>query len=273
MSHERARTAAPRGWKAMDDFAAGIDGNRLPRTGALVGEEFRLAFEDGASTDLRFTGDTTVEWATAGPNGTSRSSTDWYEAIAVRDELLFVDQTYAASPYRSAVTVMNRVTGRALTVVSTIAEGPVPDAPRVSQSFVPGVIVGGGPGRPNGPVPAPTRDLVGWRALYRYSPQHLYEHVYLSSERYCWQCLVGVQRGHGDVDLATTWKYDEDLYVFTFREFRIPVAATWLYDLDALRSTGKFFGLTGSGRVANSPGGALITPLGWVEYPDGEQPV
>ena len=95
--------------------------------------------------------------------------------------------------------------------------------------------------------------------------------MYLSSVRYAWQCLVGVQRGHGDVDLATTWGLGDNLYVFTFREFLIPVAATWLYDFDAMRSTGTFLGLGGDGTVSVAPGGAFITKLGRVTYPD-EQP-
>jgi hypothetical protein len=119
---------------------------------------------------------------------------------------------------------------------------------------------------------APTRDLIGWRALYRYSPNHLYEHIYLSSERYAWQCLVGEQRGHGDVDLASTWSLGDGLYVFTFREFLIPVAATWLYDLTAMRTTGVFFGLGAAGTAQCKPGGAVITELGRASYPD-EQPI
>ncbi len=53
----------------------------------------------------------------------------------------------------------------------------------------------------------------------------------MSSERYMWQCLQGVQRGHGDVDLSTVWKFDDGLYLFCFREFKIAVASVWLHDL------------------------------------------
>ena len=69
-------------------------------------------------------------------------------------------------------------------------------------------------------------------AHYEYSPQHVYEHIYLSSQRYAWQNLVGVQRGHGDVDLATTFKFDHNQYVFGFREFIIPVASIFFYNYD-----------------------------------------
>ena len=94
-----------------------------------------------------------------------------------------------------------------------------------------------------GEAPGPSRDLIGKRNIYRYSPAHLYEHVYMSSERYMWQCLQGVQRGHGDVDLSTVWKFDDGLYLFCFREFKIAVASVWLHDLGyALRTTGIFLG-------------------------------
>jgi hypothetical protein len=85
------------------------------------------------------------------------------------------------------------------------------------------------------------------RNVFRYSPLHLYEHVYLSSERYAWQCLRGEQRGHGDVDLSTLWKFADGLYLFCFREFVIPVA-------DHRRAGGHIY------------------PLGAVRYPD-VQPV
>lgn len=258
--------ARPAGWKAMDDFAAGIDGNRLPRTAALAGTELTVAEDDAAPLHLSFRDGETVSWRR--DDGTA--GTDWYEAVEVRPRVHYLTIGDAAHPRRAAVLVVNQATGRTLTVSSVIADEPTPGRPRVEQTFVPGTLAGG-PLASGGP-PAPTRDLIGLRALYRYSPNHLYEHVYLSSERYAWQCLVGEQRGHGDVDLATTWSLGDDLYVFTFREFLIPVAATWLYDLAAMRTTGTFFGLGADGTVKTAPGGAFITVLGRVDYP-GEQPV
>jgi hypothetical protein len=259
------RLTAPPDWKEMDDFAAGIDGNRLPATDSLDGTTLVLTEQGRTPLTLRFAGADQVEWE----RGDGSSGTDWYEAVLARPDVVFLTLTDRSRPLCACVLVVNRRTGRTLTVSSRIAEEPIPGRPRVSQLFRPGLLedmtITGEP-------PAPTRDLIGLRALYRYSPNHLYEHVYLSSERYAWQCLVGEQRGHGDVDLATTWGLGDDLYVFTFREFLIPVAATWLYDFDALRSTGTFFGLGADGSVQLVPGGAFITPLGRVRYPD-EQPV
>ncbi|MFD7660944.1 MoaF C-terminal domain-containing protein, partial [Actinosynnema sp. NPDC059797] len=240
-------------WKTVDDFAAGIDGNRLPRTTALAGQRWSigdrvLAFDE-----------THVDPGT-GPVP--------YEAVEGAPGTFFVN--HRSADREAHVLVADLTTLRVLTVVSTIAEEPTPGVPRVSQRFTPGVLDVGDGRAPTGEPPAPTRDLIGWRALYRYSPNHLYEHVYLSSGRYAWQCLVGAQRGHGDVDLATAWRIARDRYVFTFREFRIPVATTWLYDLGALRTTGAFFGLDGAGEVRDAPGGAHIIPLGRVTYPDAQ---
>ncbi|RJO79209.1 molybdenum cofactor biosynthesis protein F [Nocardia panacis] len=258
----------PAGWKAMDEFAAGIDANRLPPTDALIGQIWTLRRSDGVDTELRFRTADLVDWTRGAESGS-----DWYQAIESAAGVYFLDQTFAARPYYSEVHLVHLPSARTIRVSSTIAEQPIPAMPRVTQEFHPGTVDPGDGRTPSGEVPGPTRDLIGWRAVYRYSPNHLYEHLYLSSERYCWQCLIGEQRGHGDVDLATTWKLAPDHYVFTFREFLIPVAATWLYNLDAMRSTGKFFGLGQDGSVRNAPGGAHIAELGRVSYPDGAQPV
>lgn len=259
---------SPADWKEMDDFAAGIDGNRIPPTDGLKDHRWQLRRSDDVVTELRFDSADQVQWTRG-----SESGTDWYQAIEVSPDVFFLDQTFADRPHVTEVTVLHLPTARTVTIESAIAEQPTPGVPQVSQRFFAGVVDPGDGRTPSGEIPGPTRDLVGWRALYRYSPDHLYEHVYLSSERYCWQCLVGEQRGHGDVDLTTTWKLADDFYVFTFREFLIPVAATWLYDLAAMRSTGKFFGIGRGGAVRNAPGGAHITSLGRVQYPQDGQPI
>lgn len=265
MSENLAGNTGPTDWKAMNDFAAGIDANRMPSTQALAGRSLAWTLANGTRATATFTGPNSVEWARD-----ERSGSDWYEAIEIRNGLFFIDQTYADRPMESTVTILNEHTGRVLEIASIIADEPIVGSPRVSQPITPGTLDGVAV---TGPEPAPSRDFIGWRALYRYSPNHLYEHVYLSSTRYAWQCLVGEQRGHGDVDMTTTWKFDNEIYTFTFTEFLIPVAATWIYDLDAMRTTGRFWGLGDDGTVNNSPGGAYITDLGRVTYPVGDEPV
>lgn len=194
---------------------------------------------------------------------------DWknYEDFATG-----IDMTFASKPREALTLVVNTAKRRVISVRQIVRERRIEGEPLLEQRFGAGVL--DDPLRESsGPAPGPTRDLIGLRALYRYSPRHLYEHVYLSSERYCWQCLVGEQQGHGDVDLATTWKFDEAQYVFAFREFIIPVASVFFYNFRDLRSTGKFLGVSGAGRIQNRKAGAFIQKLTLTTYPPGLEPV
>jgi hypothetical protein len=246
-------------WRTYDEFAAGIDTYRLPNTD-LAGTRLALTLDDGSRLDLAFEADHVV-W-----NGVR----DPYDAVAVRDDVVFVNLPLTSREREAITVVYSTTTHRALVAVSRIGERDVEGEPRVKQEFHAAVT---DRGVPTGAAPAPSRDLIGKRNVYRYSPHHLYEHVYVSSQRYAWQCLEGVQRGHGDMDLSTVWKFQDGLYLFCFREFRIAVASVWLHDLGyALRTTGIFLGLNGAGESEHSRAGGHIYPLGSVSYPDA-QPV
>ncbi|OYV01755.1 MAG: molybdenum cofactor biosynthesis protein F [Burkholderiales bacterium PBB5] len=260
----------PGDWKHYDDFAAGIATNRLPGSTALVGRTLRLQLADGTLT-LRPMSASQLAWQEEGGRG--GSGVDWYEAIEAAEQLFFVDITFQARPCEALSVGLNLQTLRVLAVRCRIRSADEAGAePRVAQDFQPGTL-GDDPAQASGEPPAPTRDLIGLRTFQTYSPQHTYEHTYLSTQRYAWQCLVGVQRGHGDVDLASYWRLAEDVYVFTFREFLIPVASVFLFDFRSLRSTGKFLGITGDGAIANSPAGAYITKASMTFYPTDAAPV
>ncbi|QFU91292.1 MoaF C-terminal domain-containing protein [Amycolatopsis sp. YIM 10] len=247
-------------WRTYDEFAAGIATYRLPDAD-LSGRELTVALDDGTTLALRFD-----DAETATCNGIK----DPYDAVAVREDVFFVNFPRTSVEGEALTVVFSTTTHRALAVRSVIGAEDVEGVPRVSQTFF-SATTDAGP--PSGEAPGPSRDLIGKRNLYRYSPDHLYEHVYVSSQRYAWQCLEGVQRGHGDMDLSTVWKFSDGLYLFCFREFRIAVASVWLHDLGyGLRTTGVFLGLTGDGRSEHSRAGGHIYPLGTVAYPDA-QPV
>ena len=82
-----------------------------------------------------------------------------------------------------------------------------------------------------------------------------------------------MQRGHGDVDMATYYKFDEQQYIFTFREFLIPVASVFFFNFESKRSTGKFLGLTGDGAIANNPAGAFMEKASTTLYPASHNPI
>jgi hypothetical protein len=187
--------------------------------------------------------------------------------------MFFVNMTFSARPNEDEAFVLNLRTRRVLSVRERLRDADEAGGePRVLQDYAPGII--GDPSvAADGMEPAPTRELIGLTAHYEYSPHHVYEHIYLSSERYAWQNLIGVQRGHGDVDLATTFKFDHNQYVFGFREFIIPVASIFFYDYVAMRSTGKFLGVTSQGTIENKPAGAFIEVKSRTVYSDRNAPV
>lgn len=255
-------------WHSYDEFAAGIDAYRLPSV-SLAGRSLALQLGDGSQLVLAFAEDT-VTWSASGALEQAPGTVDPYDAVAVREGVHFVTMPLASRERESLTVVLSRDTNRAIVVLSRIDEEEAPETPRVRQTFWAAT---SDEGEPVGPAPGPSRDLIGKRNVYRYSPEHLYEHVYVSSLRYAWQCLEGVQRGHGDMDLSTVWKFDDGLYLFCFREFRIAVASVWLHDLGyQLMTTGNFLGLTADGRSEHSLAGGHVYPLGSVVYPDA-QPV
>lgn len=254
-------------WRTYDEFAAGIDTYRLPSAN-LTGTVLDVTLDDGTNLLLSF-GEHQVSWRSEGRIQES-GATDPYDAVAVREDVFFVNLPLESRERESLTLVYSATTRRAAAVRSRIAAEAIDGTPQVQQDFWAGVVGGGAA---TGEAPGPSRDLIGKRNIYRYSPEHLYEHVYISSRRYAWQCLQGVQRGHGDMDLSTVWKFDDGLYLFCFREFRIAVASVWLHDLGyQLRTTGIFLGLNGVGESEHSRAGGHIYPLGSVSYPD-EQPV
>ncbi|MDR2320094.1 MAG: molybdenum cofactor biosynthesis F family protein [Microbacterium sp.] len=256
-------------WRTYDEFAAGIDTYRLPNID-LGGTTLNLSLDGGETLSLEFSASIGPEAGQVTWSGLGASGTDPYDAVAVRDDVVFVNLPLASREREALTVVYSTTTHRATVVRSRIAAEAVEGTPQVGQEFWSATT---GAGAPAGEVPGPSRDLIGKRNIYRYSPHHLYEHVYVSSQRYAWQCLEGVQRGHGDMDLSTVWKFADGLYLFCFREFRIAVASVWLHDLGyQLMTTGIFLGLNGEGASEHSRGGGHIYPLGAVAYPDA-QPV
>lgn len=249
----------PADWKTYDEFAAGIATNRLPASAALVGSTqtvqlpgrtLTLAFEELHKVQVTDT--------------LYGSGSEWCEAIEVAPSTYFVDITFAQRPLHSTTVVLNTQTRRVLVIECEVRSSAVAGAePRVAQTFTAGRLEGGALA---GEEPHETRELIGLRTWQTYSPNHTYEHTYLSSQRYCWQCLVGVQRGHGDVDMASYYKFAEGQYLFTFREFLIPVASVFFFNFGSGRSTGKFLGLTGTGDISNSPAGAFMQKASLTTY-------
>lgn len=268
MTHDDVYTEESLEWRAMEDFAAGIDTNRLPRTDALAGEHIVIDLAAGGEIDLRFAEDS-VTWEVSGPDWAG-SGTDVYEAVLIGDGAFWVDFSIGERLVETLTLAFSPPRGWALAVHSLIHGEDFTTETRVTQSFHPGRLRGSAA---DTALPAPTRDLIGKRTLFRYSPHHLYEHIYLSSRRFVWHNLIGEQRGHAAAELATTYRLEDGMYLFTWREEKIPVATVFVFDYARGRSTGKFIGLTSDGLVANTPGGAEIIEFGRSDYELHASPV
>jgi hypothetical protein len=250
-----------------EDYASELAANRLPQTPALANQTMKITLELGTSFDLEFADINKVIWESGKVRGT-----DWCEVVEVASNTYFIDITFTNKPHESQTFIANTETRQVLGVCTIMREGDVGDEPRAVHTFAPGVL--GDPAiPPTGPTPAPTRDLIGLRGIYTYSPTQCFEHIYLNSQRYAWQCIIGPLRGEGDVDLATVYKFDHNQYIFAFREFGLPVSTVFFYNWDQMRSTGKFFAINENGAIANTPAGALIMKLSMAFYPLDAQPI
>ncbi len=164
----------PADWKHFDDFAAGIATNRLATTDALSGTALTISLKNGRTIELTFNSGDEVAWREGGARGV-----DWYEAINVAPDVVFINMTFSARPAEDEAFIVNVRTRRVLSVRERVrGTGEALGEPRVLQEYTPGII--GDPAVPaQGIEPASTRELIGLTAHYEYSPQHVYEHIYL----------------------------------------------------------------------------------------------
>lgn len=254
-------------WKNYDDFARGIDTNRLPPTQDWRGKTLQMVFEHDEEMTLRFSADQQrLHWTWQREQGE-----DAYEEVRTSPSQYFFNIPLQIPGNECLTFVLNVDSGRVLMVRSTLLpEQQVTNGSRLGQTFNVGQRVGITPG---GLAPHLTRELLGYRTLNIYSPNHYYEHFYVNTERYAWQNLRGEQFGHGDMDYATYYKFAEDQYLFTFREKIIPVCSVFFFDFTLGRCTGIFLGLDAAGKVLVSPAGAFIHKMSYNTYPDGVHPL
>jgi hypothetical protein len=222
-------------WLPLDGLAPGFDADKGPVTDDLHGREFVLHDDEGGSDSTVGCASDEVTWNGAiGPAETFR----------IDDDLYYVQFHPAATPRAAVSLVLDLRDGRALVVTSRIGDR---GTPRVTQEFRPATI-GGSAVR--GAAMAPSTALIGRRAMWVYSGDHAYEHVYLSPHWYTWQCLAGPERGLADTDENTVYEVRPGIHVFAWREKVIPCGSVTVADhrnARALRSRGVLFGLDGSG--------------------------
>lgn len=250
-----------------EDYAADMAYHRLPATDILVDQKMKLTLDSGVVFDLDFIKSNAVKWQ-SGPE----IETDWCEVIEVAPDTYYIDMTFAHTPKECRTFFVNTQTRRVLSIHTIMREGDVGKEPRAVQNFTTGML--GDPNiPPTGMKPAPTRDLIGLRALYTYNENQCFEHIYVNKKRYVWHCVVGPLKGESDAELHTVYKFDINQYILTWCETGLPVSTVFFHNWDQMKETGKFFAIGEDGGIANTPAGALIQKLSGTFYPNDKQPL
>jgi len=251
----------------FEDYASEMAAYRLPQTAALIDSKLKITLDSGVAFDLEFIEYNKVLWKSG-----AEQDTDGCEAVEVAPNTYFIDMTLKRFPRQTQTFIINTETRQALSIRTLMREGDIGKDPRAVHHFTAGRT--GDPSvPPSGRKPAPTRDLFGLRALYAYNPRQIFEHAYMNSERYAWHCVAGPLKGQADVEQCTTFKWDDNQYVFCWREHGLPVSTVFFYNWDQMKSTGKFFAIGENGAFANTPAGALISKLSMAFYPREAQPL
>ncbi len=237
---------------------------RLPSTDALHGRAFELTFEDGAALSLIFNADKTVQWA-ARDVAWSGEGRDHCDVVEVATGVWFVDIDLNLPALDAVTVVLNEVTGWAL-VIHQHREPTEEHAygPAVQHSFYPASI--GGLAQ-IGKAPHETRELLGRWHLYRYSPENLYEHIYLSSTKMCSHNLKTQNtQGRADCHDTSYYKVSDFLYVITWREHYSQAAMVFAENLATLTTTGKVLHPVSPDRSVSVPIGGVVMPAE-VQFP------
>ncbi|MDF3084988.1 molybdenum cofactor biosynthesis F family protein [Burkholderia sola] len=259
-----------------DGFAP--DANVLAPVDALVGRTLTLDDASGAWRIYMFEPGA-LQWRDAATGTDGRAAC---RVTRLRDGLYFVDYIDATARATSVSLVIDLDTGVWTAVVGTLpteADTRIDAFTRVAHGlpltavdaqFRHGTL--GGHARP-GPLHAPTRELIGKRTMYRYSPTECYEHIYLNENFYAWQCLQGVEGGLADVDRCHYFRIAEELYLFVWREKVVPTLGVVLIDFAQRKTDGKIFGYQGSdfGTLSNFQIGAYAQVLNETVHPLGDE--
>jgi hypothetical protein len=256
----------PATWLPLDGLAPGFDAYRAAPSAELTGDELAVRQADGTPARYRFD-EAGVFWGVGERGAAPVLRHSRCEVVRVADGLYAVQVLAEPDDGSTHTLFLDRSTGRTLAVTTAFAE---PGArPWCTQRFAPGELVGAEIG---GAAAEPAGDLIGRRVLWRYSPEHAYEHTYLSGHWYAWQCLSGPERGLADTDACSTYRLRPGCFVFAWREKVVPCAAVTVADHVNMRSHGMLFGRGTDGRTTQFTFGAHGRLLSVVTYPDGLAP-
>lgn len=248
-----------------EGFAA--NSNILDVHEGLNGRSFTLTFTEGPTHDCRILNSTSLTW-----DGST------YEArvTSIREGIYFVDFLTGEKVKESVSLVLDDTNGQV-----TLVGGSLPDEQTASVSAyerarqgmdlagVDATILHGSfNGTQGGKRHATAKELIGLRNRYHYSPEEVYEHVYLNENFYTWHCIKGSESGLADTDRCHYIAISDKLYLFIWREKIVPTLGVILIDLKRMKTDGKIFGHNGFdfSSYTNFPVGAVADVLNMTTY-------
>jgi hypothetical protein len=234
-----------------------MSGNRSPLNYELAGKVFRLILDDGRDINLSFSSGDHLIWAEKGktPQG------EYYEAAKIDEITYFVNFEFTNIKPRTNLTVILDLEQSLTTVVTTITRYD-PKCPNLCDTrFHFGYISIPG-------IAAPkkrheyTRDLLGKRICWNYSPFMQIVHVYYSTDyvRITVPNDPPTPMGQAILDELERAPYDEKAYFVKIKENVYLVSAleqvisrrggggnslVFLIDTERVHDVGRSFGVTG----------------------------
>jgi hypothetical protein len=244
------------------------ENNCLPPVADLAGRTLNLHFENGWVIEHAFTDGERLTWRITAGEGEASQGEERYVATRPREDIYFVDFIKRGERATSVSLVLDLKRRSFIAVIGqlpTAEESMTPFITRIAQgkeltavnaTFLRGSI--DVPLTPDQPLPEVTRDLLGKRVEYIYSPFEKYEHIYLNDNYYAWRCLAGSEKGLADTDACHYYKIADNLYLFVWREKIVPTLGIVMVDLNALKTTGKIVGYENNdfGKLRNFTVGA-----------------
>lgn len=266
----------------VGDFVAGFGGNELEHTDDLTGRTLDIHFDTGCTVRYRFMPDRRLEWRVLAGSGfdqkAAKQGLESYRATCLRDGYFLVDFISSHQPAQTVSLLVDLIQNIATMVEATMPtreETLKPLFQRVLDKElltpVRATIAHGALDCRFGedtPIHEPTEDLIGKRVRYQYGKKDAYEHIYLSSRLYTWNCIQGPEAGLADTDYCRYYRVADDFYLFVWLEKIIPTVGLVLIDFHQKKTSGKIFGYQDGdfGATCNTPVGAYLSIQNQTRY-------
>lgn len=222
-------------WPAVTAMLEGFGQPTLPQSYALAGETLVITFDNAPTISYVFKHDT-LSWAPTCVEDNKTHGPYPYRAVEARDNIFYVEFIEGKDTSSRAHTlIINRDSGRVTRADSYFVDrsGEV----RMKTDLLSGMIEGKGTVQPL----VISDELAGKRIFYRYSDSDHYEHIYLTSEMFVWNCVRGAEEGLADVDPIRVFELTDGAVLLYWSETVMPVESFVIIDLTNERSIGRMF--------------------------------